>query len=233
MPPPDPLRLYPDVHGPNGGRAQPPPKVVFLKPLVQWPLTEVGDFSYYADPDDPTGFERNNVLYHYGPERLVIGRYCAIAARARFIMNASNHRMDGVSCYPFPMMGGDWLEHMDLFASRPVRDDTVLGNDVWIGYGATIMPGVRLGDGAIVASGSVVTDDVEAYTVVGGNPARTLRRRFPVHQVVRLQRIAWWDWPVDLVSKHVRDIMTGDVDALELTARGQFPDRYEKASVET
>jgi virginiamycin A acetyltransferase len=218
MPAPDPTRIYPDVYGPNGGRAQPPPKVVFLKPLVEWPLTDVGEYTYYADPDDPTAFERNNVLYHYGPERLVIGRFCAIAAQVRFIMNAANHRMDGVSSYPFPMMGGDWHDHMDLFASRPVRHDTVVGNDVWLGYRVTVMPGVHIGDGAIVASESVVSEDVPPYAVVGGNPARVLRRRFGEEDVERLQRLRWWDWPIEHVTAHVPQIMTGDVDTLERVA---------------
>lgn len=221
MPAPDPARLYPDVHGPHGGRAQPPAKVVFLKPLCEWPLTEVGEFSYYADPDDPTGFERNNVLYHYGPERLVIGKYCALAAGVRFIMNAANHRRDGVSCYPFPMMGGDWLAQMDLLADRPTGRDTVVGNDVWLGYRATVLPGVRIGDGAIVAAHAVVAEDVPAYGVVAGNPARLVRRRFPDDQVRRLQRLAWWDWPVEVVTRHVRHIMTGDLDALEAAAAAE------------
>src|SRR5439155_12064783 len=117
VPVPDPTRIYPPVYGPNYGRAQGWP-VVFLKPLVESPFTEIGDYTYYADPVDPTGFERNNVLFHYGPDRLVIGRYTAIAREVRFLMGAANHVMDGISTYPFPMFGGDWMPHMDRFAAR-------------------------------------------------------------------------------------------------------------------
>lgn len=215
MPAPDPTQLYPDVFGPSAGRVQPPPKVAWLKPLITWPLTSVGEYTYYADPDEPTGFEWNNILYHYGPERLEIGSYCGLAAGIRIIMNASNHRMDGISTFPFPMFGSDWLQYMDMFAERPVRKDTVIGNDVWIGYRATVLPGVHIGDGAIVAANAVVTQDIPPYAVAGGNPARVLRRRFDEAQVERLLRIAWWDWPVELVTKHLSTIMGGAVDDLE------------------
>jgi virginiamycin A acetyltransferase len=216
---PDPTRLYPDVYGPNAGLIMGDPQVVFLKPLVQSPLTTVGEYSYYADPVDPTGFERNNVLYHYGPDRLVIGRYCALARGVRFIMGAANHRRQGVSTFPFPMFGGDWMAHMDLFADRRFPGDTVIGNDVWLGYESAVLPGVRIGDGAIVAARSVVTSDVPPYAVVGGNPARPIRHRFGADETARLLRAAWWDWPADLVSANVRGIMAGDVAELEAVAR--------------
>jgi virginiamycin A acetyltransferase len=218
VPAPDPSRLYPDAYGPNAGLIKGDPQVVFLQALVQSPLTSVGEYTYYADPVDPTGFERNNVLFHYGPDRLVIGRYCALARGVRFIMGAANHRREGVSTFPFPMFGGDWLAHMDLFAAREFPGDTVIGNDVWLGYESVVLPGVRVGDGAIVAAKSVVAADVPPYAVVGGNPARVLRQRFAPGEVERLLRVAWWDWPADLVSKHVRTIMSGSVDELEAAA---------------
>ena len=217
MPAPDPTQLYPAVYGPNYGRAQGWP-AVFLKPLVQSPFIEVGDYSYYADPTDPTGFERNNILFHYGPDKLVIGRYCALARDVRFVMGAASHRM-GLSTYPFPMCGCDWMDAMDLFAERVDRPDTVLGNDVWLGYGVTVMAGVRIGDGAIVAARSVVSSDVPPYAIVAGNPARLVRRRHSADQIERLLDIAWWHWPVELVTEHVRTIMGDDVDALETVAR--------------
>jgi len=214
---PDPTRLYPQVYGPNHGRAQGWP-AVFLKPLVQSPFIEVGDYSYYADPDDPTGFERNNILFHYGPDKLVIGRYCALAREVRFLMGAAGHRM-GLSTFPFPMFGADWMAAMDLFAQRTDRPDTVLGNDVWLGYGVTVLAGVRVGDGAIVAARSVVSADVPPYTVAAGNPARVVRHRFSAADTQRLLDIAWWNWPVELVTRQVRTIMGDDVDALETVAR--------------
>jgi virginiamycin A acetyltransferase len=225
VPAPDPNQLYPAVYGPNYGRAQGWP-AVFLKPLVQSPFIEVGDYSYYADPVDPTGFERNNILFHYGPDKLVIGRYCALAREVRFLMGAAGHRM-GLSTYPFPMFGADWMPAMDLFAQRVDRPDTVLGNDVWLGYGVTVLAGVHIGDGAIVAARSVVSTSVPPYAVVAGNPARVVRMRFPEDQVRQLLEIAWWDWPVELVTRHIRTIMGDEVDALETVARahGLLPTR--------
>lgn len=217
MPVPDPTRIYPPVYGPNYGRAQGWP-VAFLEPLVESPFTEVGEYTYYADPVDPSGFERNNVLFHYGPDRLVIGRYCAIAREVRFLMGAANHVMDGVSTYPFPMFGADWLDHMDLFAARAFRGDTVVGNDVWLGYQALVLPGARIGDGAIVAARSVVSGDIPPYAIAAGNPARVVRLRFPPDDVARLLRIAWWNWPAELVTRHLKIIMGNDIDELDSVA---------------
>lgn len=217
---PDPDALYPAIYGPNYGRAQGWP-MAFLKPLVQSPFTEVGDYTYYADPADPTGFERNNVLFHYGPHRLVIGRYCALGRDVRFLMGTANHSVESISTYPFPIFGGDWMDHMQAFVDRPTRGDTVLGNDVWLGYQVTVLPGVRIGDGAIVAAGSVVGSDVPPYGVVRGNPAVLVRRRFADEQVERLQAIAWWDRPVEWVTRHLPALMGGDVDALGAAAAGR------------
>jgi virginiamycin A acetyltransferase len=194
------------------------PRVVLLKPLVKSELIEVGDFSYYDDPDDPTAFETRNVLYHYGPEKLIIGKYCALGEGVRFIMNGANHRMDGPSTFPFPIMGGSWSEHFDLITGLPGRGDTVVGNDVWFGYRTTVMPGVTIGDGAVIASGAVVVNDVPAYGIVGGNPAKVIRTRYSDEDIARLQAVAWWDWPVDHISEHVRLIMSGDVDGLAKAA---------------
>ena len=194
------------------------PRVVQLKPLVTSPLIEVGEYSYYDDPDEPTAFETRNVLYHYGPERLVIGKFCALAEGVRFIMNGANHRMDGPSTFPFPIMGGSWADHADLLAGLPVKGDTVVGNDVWLGHRAMVMPGVRIGHGAIVAAGSVVVDDVADYAIVGGNPARLIRTRYDEKDIARLLAIAWWDWPAEHLTRHVRTLMSGSVDALEAAA---------------
>ncbi len=195
-------------------------RVVLLKPLVTSPLIEVGDFSYYDDPDDPTAFETRNVLYHYGPERLVIGKFCALGEHVRFIMNGANHRMDGASTFPFPIMGGSWSEHFDLITGLPGRGDTVVGHDVWFGYRATVMPGVRIGHGAVIASGSVVVDDVPDYGIVGGNPARLIRRRFGDEDIARLLELAWWDWPIEHLTQHVRAVMSGSVEELAAVAPG-------------
>lgn len=194
------------------------PRVVLLKPLVKSPLIEVGEFSYYDDPDDATAFETRNVLYHYGPEKLRIGKFCAFGTGVRFIMNGANHRMDGPSTFPFPIMGGSWSEHFDLISGLPGRGDTVVGHDVWFGYGVMVMPGVRIGHGAVIASGSVVVDDVPDYGVVGGNPAKLIRTRYSEDEVARLLAVGWWDWPAEHLTEHVRTVMSGTIDELEKAA---------------
>ncbi|MFC9548322.1 CatB-related O-acetyltransferase [Streptomyces sp. NPDC056956] len=205
-------------------------RVVFLKPLITSPSIEVGEYTYYDDPDAATEFERRNVLYAYGPEKLVIGRFCAVASGTRFLMAGAEHPTMGVSTYPFTMFGGEWADRtLDLVTAMPSRGDTVVGNDVWFGYGATVMPGVRIGDGAIIAAGAVVTADVPPYTVVGGNPARPIRQRHSDADVALLLEAAWWDWPVDVITRHVRTIMAGTpaeisaIAARETGGRGDTP----------
>jgi virginiamycin A acetyltransferase len=206
----------PDTMHPVAGH----PRVVFLKPLVRAPNIEVGDYTYYDDPDDPAAFERENVLYAYGPDRLIIGRYCALATGVRFIMAGANHPTAGVSTFPFAIFGGAWAEQtLDLVRAIPSRGDTIVGNDVWIGYDAMVMPGVRIGDGAIVAAGAVVSKDVPPYGVAADNPARLVRTRFDETDVDRLLRAAWWDWPVEIVTEHARTIMAGRPAEIEAIAR--------------
>jgi virginiamycin A acetyltransferase len=191
-------------------------RVVFLKPVVAGNQNiVVGDYTYYDDPGDPTAFARDNVLYAYGPERLVIGRYCALAEGVRFVMPGANHAMLGPSTFPFGIFGGDWADTMDLVMSAPSRGDTTVGNDVWLGYRSLVMPGVTIGDGAIVAAGSVVAADVPPYAIAGGNPARVARMRYDEADVERLLRAAWWDWPVERVTEHSRAIMSGTPAELE------------------
>jgi virginiamycin A acetyltransferase len=194
-------------------------RVVFLKPLITSEKIEVGDYTYYDDPGDPTAFERDNVLYGYGPERLIIGRYCALAEGVRFVMAGANHPMLGPSTFPFGIFGGTWAgTTMDLVMSAPSRGDTVVGHDVWLGYRVLVMPGVTIGHGAIVAAASVVTSDLPPYAIAGGNPARVLRMRYDEDDVARLLRAAWWDWPVELVTEHARTIMSGTPAELEAIA---------------
>ena len=207
---PDPDRLHP-VTGQE--------RVVFLKPLVTDPKIEVGEYTYYDDPDDPLGFERNAVLYAYGAERLIIGRYCALASGVRFVMPGANHADLGPSTFPFGIFGEPWAERtMDLVMGAPSRGDTVLGHDVWLGYRALVLPGVTIGDGAVVAAASVVASDVPPYAIVGGNPARVIRMRYEADDVERLLRASWWDWPVELVTEHARTIMSGTPAELERIA---------------
>ena len=193
---------------------------VFLKPLVTSPKIEVGEFTYYNDMDDPTLFETRNVLYTAGPEKLIIGKFCAIATGAKFLLSSANHPMLGSTAFPFFIFGGTWLEKTAEFLPRiHSRGNTVIGNDVWIGREAVIMPGVIIGDGAIIAARAVVVSDVDPYTVVGGNPAKHVRERFSDEDIDRLLRLAWWDWPVDVITEHVRTIWTGTPAELEQAAK--------------
>lgn len=186
----------------------------FLKPFITRPNIVVGDYTYYDDPRGPEHFEEN-VLYHFDfiGDRLVIGKYCSIAADVKFIMNGGNHPTTWMTTYPFPIFGGGWESAMP--SEWPTRGDTVVGNDVWIGYGATIMPGVRIGDGAIIATAAVVTKDVAPYAIVGGNPAQLLRYRFDEQTIARLLAIRWWDWDREKVARNVKALCSGDVGAIE------------------
>jgi virginiamycin A acetyltransferase len=193
-------------------------RVVFLKPVVTSEKIEVGDYTYYDDPDAALEFERDAFLYGYGPERLIIGRYCAIASGVRFIMSGANHADLGPSTFPFGVFGPPWDDTMDIVMSSPSRGDTVVGHDVWLGYSALVLPGVTIGHGAVVAAASVVARDVPPYAIVAGNPARLVRSRFEAEDIERLLRAAWWNWPIELVTEHARTIMAGTPQELERIA---------------
>jgi virginiamycin A acetyltransferase len=188
-------------------------RLVFLKNIITNPNIVVGDYTYYDDFENPENFEKN-VLYHFDfiGDKLIIGKFCAIASDVRFIMNGGNHAIDGISSYPFGIFGQGWEGAMPT--SWPHKGDMVVGNDVWIGYAATLMPGVQIGDGAIVASQSVVTRSVEPYTIVGGNPAREIRKRFDPAIIQDLLQIQWWHWPVEKISQNLAAIAGTDMAAL-------------------
>jgi virginiamycin A acetyltransferase len=192
------------------------PQVCFIKNTTPNPNIIIGDYTYYDDPEDSENFERN-VLYHYPfiGDRLIIGRFCALARGVKFIMNGANHKLSGLSTYPFSIFRQGWEKVLPQPGDLPFKGDTVVGNDVWIGYDARIMPGVKIGNGAIVSSRSVVTSDVAAYTVVGGNPATRIKERFPAETVAALEAIAWWDWPVEKITRHLEVIVAGDIEALK------------------
>lgn len=191
------------------------PQVCFIKNTVTNPNIIVGDFSYYDDPEDSENFERN-VLYHFPfiGDRLVIGKFCAIAKGVQFIMNGANHKLSGFSTFPFYIFGNGWEKAMPKPEDLPYKGDTIIGNDVWIGYKALIMPGVKIGNGAIISSQAVVTTDVPAYTIVGGNPAKVIKSRFPDEIVIELEKLAWWDWSVEKITKHLTAIMSNDINML-------------------
>ena len=185
---PDPNVIFPNEYGTS----------CFVKNVVHAPNIEIGDYTYYDDDTDPTGFERNNVLFNY-PEfgdRLIIGKFCALAQGTTFIMGPANHRTGSASTYPFNAFGGAWTGATpDHMSQLPRKGDTVVGNDVWLGRECVVMPGVKIGDGAIVAAYSVVTRDVAPYTDAGGNPARFIKNRFDEELTGLLLRLKWWDLP--------------------------------------
>ena len=194
----------------------------FLKNVITAPNIQVGDYTYYDDPVDPTAFERNNVLFNW-PEfgdRLIIGKFCAIASGVRFVMGSANHRMCSISTYPFHVFGGAWESHTPPHLSQlPFKGDTVVGNDVWLGRESVVMPGVRIGDGAIVAACSVVTRNVPPYTLVGGNPAREIRKRFDPELTALLLELRWWDFSPERLDAFLPTLCSGDLDAVRETIR--------------
>ncbi len=192
------------------------PQVCFIKNTVTNPNIIIGDYTYYDDLEDSENFERN-VLYHFPfiGDKLVIGKFCALATGVKFIMNGANHKMSGFSTYPFQIFGNGWERVMPQSDELPFKGDTVIGNDVWIGYEAVIMPGVKIGDGAIIAAKSVVTSYVPPYTIVGGNPANILRQRFPDETIKLLLDIAWWNWDIEKITRNLEKIVGADIEGLK------------------
>ncbi|WP_082638194.1 Vat family streptogramin A O-acetyltransferase [Lysobacter antibioticus] len=195
------------------------PQVCFIKNTIKNPNIVVGDYTYYDDPEGSENFERN-VLYHFPfiGDKLIIGKFCALARGVKFIMNGANHKLSGLSTYPFQIFGHGWESVMPQPGELPYKGDTVVGHDVWIGFEALIMPGVRIGNGAVVSSRSVVVADVPAYTIVGGNPAKTIRQRFAPDEIAALEALAWWDWPVEKITRHLQCLVAGDIEALRRCA---------------
>ncbi len=210
------------MHGPDPNNKAPMegfPQVGFLKNVIQSPNILVGDYTYYDDPDGVENFEKN-VLYHFPfiGDKLIIGKFCAIAKDVKFIMNGANHKLSGFSTYPFYIFGNGWETAMPKEGELPYKGDTLIGSDVWIGYEATIMPGVNIGHGAIVSSKSVVTSDVPPYTIVGGNPAKVIKHRFDQTTIDTLLSIAWWDWNSKTITEHIQLIVSNDLAKLSAVA---------------
>ncbi len=189
-------------------------RLCFLNNILSNPNIIVGDFTYYDDFEDPHRFEKN-VLYHFDfiGDKLIIGKFCAIASGVKFIMNGGNHPTDTLSSYPFSIFGQGW-EAASPAGGFPTKGDTIIGNDVWFGYEAVIMPGVHIGDGAVIAAKAVVAKDVAPYTIVGGNPASLIRPRFEPSVIDQLLAIRWWDWDLDKITRNVALISSQDVAAL-------------------
>lgn len=207
------------MHGPHPDEKHPLPdfpQVCFIKNTVTQPNIIIGDYTYYDDPDNSEDFARN-VLYHYPfiGDKLIIGKFCALARGVKFIMNGANHKTSGISTYPFFIFGHGWESAAPQPGDLPYKGDTCVGNDVWFGYESLIMPGVKIGNGAIISSRSVVVSDVPAYSIVGGNPAKVIRQRFTDEVIAELEHIAWWDWPIEKISRNLAAITSGDVERLK------------------
>ena len=197
-------------------------QTVYLRAVVHGHNISVGDYTIYNDfVRDPVEFERNNVLYHYpvNGDRLVIGKYCSIACGAKFLLNSANHTLRSLSTYPFPIFYEAWGTPVSEVSSAwDNRGDIVIGNDVWIGYEAVILSGVHIGDGAIIGARAVVTRDVEPYTIMGGVPARPIRKRYDEETIQRLLALRWWDFPPEHMRKCLDALEQGDLQALEQMA---------------
>jgi len=189
-------------------------RLCFLKNIIKNPNIEIGDFTYYDDFDDVHNFEKN-VKYHFDftGDKLQIGKFCMIASGVTFIMNGANHLTDAISTFPFAIFKNGWENAMEG-KSYPTKGHTIIGNDVWIGYNTTIMAGVKIGDGAIIATNSTVTKDVEPYTIVGGNPAGEIKKRFSPEHIEKLLKLKWWDWEVEKITQNLKHLTSNNIDNL-------------------
>lgn len=188
-------------------------QTVYLNAVIKDPQIEVGDYTIYNDfIADPLLFEKNNVLYHYPihREKLIIGKFCSIACGTKFLFNCANHTLKSLSTYTFPLFYEEWeLEKSNITTAWDNKGNIVIGNDVWIGYEAVIMAGVHIGDGAIIAARAVVTKDVPPYTIVGGTPAKEIRKRFDAEVIEQLLIQKWWDWSTDKIHQCLPYIAEG------------------------
>ena len=201
---------------PDPNAAFPNPKIpslCYIKNVVKNPRIVVGDYTYYDDVDGADQFEKHVThFYDFIGDKLIIGKFCAIAKGIEFVMNGANHRMDGVTTYPFYIMGGDWGSAIAPVKDElPLKGDTVVGNDVWIGQNVTVMPGVHIGDGAIIGANSVVASDIPPYAVAAGNPCRVIRKRFDDEFIAYLLELKWWDWDIEKIEANFEALSSSDL----------------------
>ena len=191
-------------------------QIVYIKNVITRSNIIVGDYTYYDDIGGAEDFERH-VTHHYEflGDKLIIGRFCAIAKGIEFVMNGANHRMKSVSTYPFNIMGDGWEKFTPSPDDLPFKGDTVVGNDVWIGQNVTVMPGVHIGDGAIIAANSVVAKDVPPYCIAGGNPCRIIRKRFDEELIDYLLKLKWWNWDADKIFRNMQALCSGDLTQIK------------------
>lgn len=193
-------------------------QTIYLKNAITNTSITVGDYTMYNDfVNNPTDFEKNNVLYHYpiNHDKLIIGKFCSIACGAKFLFNSANHTMASLSSYPFPLFFDEWeLEKKNVTEAWDNKRDIIVGNDVWIGYEAVILAGVTISDGAIIGTRAVVTKDVPPYTIVGGVPAKPIRKRFDDETIAELFKLKWWDWSEEKIAQNIQSIKSGHIEQL-------------------
>jgi virginiamycin A acetyltransferase len=188
----------------------------FLKNIITNPNIIVGDYTYYDDFENVNNFEKN-VKYHFDfiGDKLIIGKFCMIASDVQFIMNGANHLTKSISSFPFAIFGENWKNAMDG-KNYPTKGNTEIGNDVWIGFNSLIMPGVKIGDGAIIATNSTVTKNVEPYSIIGGNPAKEIKKRFSKEQIEKLLEIKWWNWEIEKITENVQNLTGENIESLKI-----------------
>lgn len=205
---PNPNKIYPRTND---------IKTIYLKNVITNPNISIGDFTIYNDfINDPRDFEKNNVLYHHpiNNDKLIIGKFCSIACGAKFIMTSANHTNSSFSTYPFPIFFEEWDENLNVTDAWDNKGDIVIGNDVWIGYDAVIMPGINIGHGAIIETRAVVTKDVPPYAIVGGIPAKIIKMRYDYAIIKNLLDIKWWNWDVEYIQKYLSNIRSGSIQLI-------------------
>ncbi len=207
------------MFGPNPDAVHPNENlknVCYIKNTITRPNIIVGEYTYYDDPENSGDFE-SHVTHHYEfiGDKLIIGKFCAIAKGVEFIMNGANHRMNSISTYPFNIMGNGWEKSTPKLDELPLKGDTIVGNDVWIGQNVTVMPVVHIGNGSIIGAYSVVASDIPPYCVAVGNPCKVVKQRFDDSLVEYLLNLKWWDWDAEKIFKNLEALTSADLSKIE------------------
>ncbi|WP_108822451.1 Vat family streptogramin A O-acetyltransferase [Dysgonomonas sp. Marseille-P4361] len=207
------------MYGPTPDSIYPNEKikqVCFIKNVIKNPNIIIGEYTYYDDEDGAENFEEH-VTHHYDfiEDKLIIGKFCAIGRGIEFIMNGANHKMNAITTYPFNIMGHGWEKTTPSIEDLPIKGDTIVGNDVWIGQNVTIMPGIKIGNGAIIAANSTVSKDIPAYHIAGGNPIRIIKKRFEDDLIDYLQKLKWWDWSAEKITENLEILLSSDLDKIK------------------
>lgn len=205
--------------GPDPQAVYPNPEIkqfCYINNIIKNPNIIVGDYTYYDDPEGPEDFEKQvTFLYPFINDKLIIGKFCAIASGTEFVMNGANHRMNSVTTYPFNIFGGGWEKCTPALADLPLKGDTVIGNDVWIGQNSVILPGIHIGDGAVIGANTVVSKHVPPYVIAAGNPVRIIKQRFNEELTSYLLNLKWWDWPAEKIFKNLESLCSGDLERIK------------------